>query len=384
MTLRVVEWSTGTVGRHAIAGILARPELELVGVWVSSAAKDGRDVGDLADLGGPIGLVATSDAERLLALRPDCIVHTAMTDDRPFEAVEQLVAFLAAGVNVVSSGPVFLQYPAGILSPDQLERIDAAGRAGNASLFVNGIDPGFANDVLPLALTGLSRRIDRVTVSEIADYSTYYQPVVNNELFGFGRSLDDVPMLFQPGILSLAWGSVVRILAAGLDLVLDDELAESVEFAAADRDYDTVSGAIPAGTRAAVRFSVAGRVEGVDRVVLEHVTRTHPEQVPHWPQPSQGAGVYRVRVEGDPVMSLDLVHHGEDGDHNVSGMVMTAMRLVNSVEAVCHARAGLVTALDLPLVTGRGLVTPNGPARSELPHGSGRPTGRPLSGSQGR
>ena len=47
MTLRVVEWSTGTVGKHAVAGILARPELELVGVWVSSEEKHGRDVGEI-------------------------------------------------------------------------------------------------------------------------------------------------------------------------------------------------------------------------------------------------------------------------------------------------------------------------------------------------
>jgi hypothetical protein len=355
MTLRVVEWSTGTVGRHAIAGILARPELELVGVWVSSAAKDGKDVGELAGL-APLGIAATTDKDALLALKPDCIVHTAMTDDRPFEAVEDLVSFLEAGINVVSSGPVFLQYPAGILSPEQLAAIDDAGKRGGASLYVNGIDPGFANDVLPLAMTSLSQRIDEVRVSEIADYSTYYQPFVMTEIFGFGKSLDELPMLYQPTILSLAWGSVVRIIAAGLDLTLDEPLVEAYEFFAADRDYDTVSCPIPTGTRAAVRFSVTGNVDGVPRVVLEHVTRTHPDQAPDWPKPSDGDGIYRIEVTGEPQMRVDFSHHGENGDHNVSGMIVTAMRLVNSVEAVCAAPAGLVTANDLPLITGRGLV----------------------------
>src|SRR6476646_812534 len=110
MTLKVVEWSTGTVGRHAIAGILARPELELVGVWVSSAAKDGKDVGELAGL-EPLGITATTDKDALLALKPDCIVHTAMTDDRPFEAVADLAKLLRAGINGVSRGPVLLQDP---------------------------------------------------------------------------------------------------------------------------------------------------------------------------------------------------------------------------------------------------------------------------------
>jgi len=356
MTLRVVEWSTGTVGRLAIAGILARPELELVGVWVSSDAKDGKDVGELANLGRELGITATQDRDALIALKPDCIVHTAMTDDRPFEAFGELLAFLEAGINVVSSGPVFLQYPRGVLSDDQVRQIQEAGEKGNASLHVNGIDPGFANDLLPLALTSLSHRIDEVRVYEIADYSTYYQPVVNSEIFGFGKALDDVPMLFQPGILTLAWGAVVRIIAAGLELELDDKLVESVEFGTWDDDIETVSGHIPKGTRAGVRFEVAGTVNGVPRVVLEHVTRNHPEMMPEWPKPLEGDGIYRVEIKGEPYMKLDFVHHGEHGDHNDSGMMVTAMRLVNSVEAVCNAKPGLVTAIDLPLVTGRGLV----------------------------
>ncbi len=228
--------------------------------------------------------------------------------------------------------------------------------AGGASLHVNGIDPGFANDVLPLVMTSLSQRIDEVRCFEIADYSTYYQPVVMRDIFGFGGSLDDVPMLFQPGILSMAWGSVVRQIAAGLDLTLDEPLVEEVERVAWDRDLDTASVHIPVGTTAAVRFEVAGTVDGVPRVVLEHVTRTHPDQMPEWPQPSSGDGCYRVQVTGEPMMTVDFSHHGEHGDHNVSGMITTAMRLVNSVAAVVAAQPGLVTALDLPLVTGRGLM----------------------------
>ncbi|MFT4394441.1 diacylglycerol kinase [Gordonia lacunae] len=355
MTLRVVEWSTGTVGRHAIAGIDARGDLELVGVWVSDPAKAGKDAGELAGLGRELGVVATGDRDALIALKPDCIVHTAMTDDRVMEAIEDLIFFVENGINVVSSGPVVLQFPQGILPDSLLDRIEAAGETGGASLHVNGIDPGFANDVLPLAMTSLSQRIDEVRCQEIADYSTYYQPVVMRDLFGFGQPLDATPLLFAPGILSMGWGSVVRQIAAGLDLVLDEPLVERVERVEADRDYSTVSVEIPKGTMAAVRFEVAGQVGGVDRVVLEHYTRTHPDQCPEWPSPHEGDGCYRIAISGEPEMTVEFGHHGENGDHNVSGMIVTAMRLVNSVAAVVDAKPGLVTALDLPLVTGRGL-----------------------------
>ena len=187
--LKVVVWSTGTVGRYAIAGIDRHPDLELVGVWVSSPEKDGKDAGLLAGLGRELGVLATTDRDALLALAPDAIVHAAMTDDRVFEAIEDLVGFLEAGVDVVSSGPVLLQWPAGILPEEILDRIQKAGERTGASLHVNGIDPGFANDVLPLSLTSLSQRIDEVRVLEIADYSTYYQPVVMRDIFGFGRPM---------------------------------------------------------------------------------------------------------------------------------------------------------------------------------------------------
>ena len=356
MSLRVVEWSTGTVGKHAIAGIDAHPDLELVGVWVSDPAKVGRDAGELAGLGRELGVVATSDVDELLALAPDCIVHTAMTDDRVVESINDLTRFLDAGINVVSSGPVVLQFPHGILPASMVEQVEAAAARGGATLHVNGIDPGFANDVLPLSMTSLAQRIDELRCMEIADYSTYYQPVVMRDLFGFGQPMDSTPMLLTPGVLSMAWGSVVRQLAAGLGITLDEPLVERVERVAADRDYSTVSVEIPQGTMAALRFEVAGQVDGTDRIVLEHVTRTHPDQCPEWPKPAEGDGSYRILVSGEPQMQVEFTHHGGNGDHNVSGMIVTAMRLVNAVPAVVAAPAGLATALDLPLVTGRGLV----------------------------
>lgn len=355
--LRVVAWSTGTVGRHAIAGIDAHPDLELVGVWVSTPAKEGKDAGRLAGLERDLGVLATNDRDALLALAPDAIVHTAMADDRVFECIEDLFGFVEAGVNVVSSGPVLLQWPEKILPDEMLDRLAEAGRRTGASLHVNGIDPGFANDVLPLSLTSLSQRIDEVRVQELADYSTYYQPVVMREIFGFGKPLTEKPMLWEPGILTMAWGSVVRQLAAGLGITLDEPLVEEVERRPADRDLQTVSVDIAEGTMAAVRFQLIGTVDGVPRVVLEHCTRTSPEQAPDWPSPTKGDGCYRVVITGEPMMELELTHHGEHGDHNVSGMIVTAQRLVNAVPAVVAAPGGLVTALDLPLVTGRGLVS---------------------------
>jgi 4-hydroxy-tetrahydrodipicolinate reductase len=353
-SLRVVQWSTGNVGRHAIAGIVARPELDLVGVWVSDPAKVGKDAGELAGLGTTLGVEATDDADALLALKPDCIVHTAMADNRLVEAIDDLKRFLAAGINVVSSSPVFLQFPDGTVPSEFTDSIQAAAVEGSASLFVNGVDPGFANDWLPLVLTSVSERIDEVRCMEVLDYSTYNSATVIFDVMGFGKPLDETPMLLMPGVLSLAWGSVVRQLAAGLEVELD-EVTEEVVRLPAPETFDIASGTIPAGTQAALRFEVRGMRNGRAVVVLEHVTRLRPDLGPDWPQPA-GQGCYRVTVTGEPNYTLDLQLLGTDGDHNTAGLKATAMRLVNAVEAVVAAPPGLLTALDLPLITGRGLV----------------------------
>jgi 4-hydroxy-tetrahydrodipicolinate reductase len=352
MTLRVVAWSTGNVGRHALAGIDARPDLELVGLFVSNPDKVGRDAGELAGLGRPFGVAASNDAAALLALRPDCIVHSAMADDRLVEAVADLEGFLSAGINVVSSGPVFLQYPA---PGDPLaEPLRAAAAEGGASLWVNGVDPGFANDALPLVLSGVCERIDEVRCLEVLNYATYNQAMVLFDIMGFAKPMDEVPMLLQPGVLTMAWGSVVRQIAAGLGVELD-AVEEWYERVPAPIDFDVDAGPVPKGTAAGLHFEVRGILGGRPVVVLEHVTRLHDDLAPHWPQPA-GQGCYRVVITGEPTYTLDLQLLGTDGDHNTAGLKATAMRLVNAVPAVVAAPPGLLTALDLPLITGRGLL----------------------------
>ncbi len=367
-TYRVVAWSTGNVGVHAIAGIDARPDLELVGLWVSNPDKVGRDAGELAGLGRTLGVAATSEVDKLLALEPDIVVHTAMADHRLMEALEDLGRILRAGVNVVSSGPVFLQYPFGVVDDAMIRPLEEAATAGGVSLFVNGVDPGFANDALPLVLTGVSERIDELRVSEVLNYNTYNQPMVIFDIMGFGRPMADVPMILQPGVLTMAWGSVVRQLAAGLDVELDS-VEEWYERLPAPDTFDVDSGTIEAGTAAALHFEVRGIRDGRTVIVLEHVTRLRDDLAPDWPQPA-GQGCYRIQISGEPNYTLDLQLVGSNGDHNTAGLKATAMRLVNAIPAVVEGPPGLLTALDLPTVTGRGLV-----ARSELtpPPGGRRP-----------
>ncbi|MBU9763471.1 diacylglycerol kinase [Mycobacterium sp. TNTM28] len=354
MTIRVAAIGTGNVGKHALAQLITNPDYDLTGVWVSSSAKAGKDAGELAGLDVSTGIRATDDLDAILADKPDCVVYTALADNRLPEALEDYRRILAAGINVVASSAVFLQYPWQVLPAELIEPIETAAATGGATLFVNGIDPGFANDLLPLALAGACQSIEQIRCMEIVDYATYDSAAVMFDVMGFGKPLDETPMLLQPGVLSLAWGSVVRQLAAGLGIELD-EVTEEHTRVPAPEDFDIAAGHIPAGSAAALRFEVRGMRDGRPVVVLEHVTRLRDDLCPDWPQPAQEGGSYRVVVTGEPCYTLDLRLSSPNGDHNHAGLVATAARVVNAIGAVVDAKPGIVTTLDLPLITGRGL-----------------------------
>jgi len=354
MAIRVAAIGTGNVGRHALTQLITDPRFELTGVWVSSDSKAGKDAGELAGLDVSTGITATTDLDAVLATKPECAVYTAMADNRLVEALEDYRRILAAGVNVVGSSAVFLQYPWQTLPAEMVAPIEEAAASGQASLFVSGIDPAFANDLLPLSLAGTCQSIQQIRCMEIINYDTYDSATVMFDVMGFGKQLDDIPLLLQPGVLSLAWGSVVRQLAAGLGVELD-EVTETYLREPAPEDFDIASGHIAKGTAAALRFEVRGMKNGKAAVVLEHVTRLRNDLHPDWPQPAQDGGSYRIEVTGEPSYAVDLCLSSRKGDHNHAGLVATAARVVNAVPAVIDAAPGITTTLDLPLITGKGL-----------------------------
>ncbi|EUA42445.1 putative dihydrodipicolinate reductase [Mycobacterium xenopi 4042] len=195
---------------------------------MSSPTKVGKDAAELAGLDTPAGVTATDDLEALLATRPDCAVYCAMGDNRTPEAIKDCRHILAAGVNVVGSAPVVLQYPWQLMPDKYIKQVEDAAQQGNSSIFITGVDPGFANDLIPFTLAGTCQSIEQLRCMEIADYATYDGATVMFEVMGFGKPLDNIPILLQPGVLSIAWGTSIRQLAAGLGVELDD-ITETVE-----------------------------------------------------------------------------------------------------------------------------------------------------------
>jgi hypothetical protein len=355
MTRRVIQFSTGNVGVHALRSLIEHPDLELVGVHASSPNKVGKDAAELCGLDHKTGVVSTDDVDALVALGADCVVYTSQAESRPQAAIEELTAFLAAGTNVVACSLVWLVYPphadAWLREP-----LEAACVRGGSTMYVNGIDPGFSGDMLPFAALSLTERADTITVQEICDYGSYDDADFTGVSFGFGTTPDVVPMLFLPGVLASIWGGPVRLLADELGVVVD-ELRERHETWTAVEPIDCTMMHVEPGQVAAVRFAVEGIVDGKPAIVMEHVNRLTMAAAPDWPVPPDGRpGVHRVVVTGHPGVEINA-HVGLAGvDHNLAGVVATAAKVVNAIEAVCTAPPGLVSLRDLPVSQVRHLM----------------------------
>ena len=366
-------WGPGSMGVIALRGVIDHPELELVDVVVHSDAKAGRDAGDLCGI-PPVGVIAKRDPASMIAGDADVVVYAAGANLRPLEAVEDMVSILRAGKNVVSCSVVPLVYP-DAPGPERAVFTDPLRRAaldGGVSFFTTGIDSGFANDVLPLVLSGVSRVIESVRVTEMFNYATYPDKAAVYEILGFGKPPEFAAFAATPGVFTFGWGPVLHQLAAGLDVKIDN-IEESNERIPATESFDTPTGHIAAGTIAAMRSTLSGYTEKKGEkptFVLDHVTRMRDDIAPDWPQPhisippkdlgygpASGRGLYRVEIEGSPSMRCEF-EMAEDHDHDLGARIAGASRMVNAIPAVCAAPPGLLSALDLPLITGAGLVRP--------------------------
>ncbi len=352
-SLRSVVWSTGGVGKIAIDAISRRPDLELVGVWVHSPDKVGRDAGELVG-GAPIGIAATNDADALIALAPDCVVYAASGPDRDAAAVPDYLRLLQAGINVVSTTSTTLVHPPSYYAPDWRSQLEAAAQAGGASFYASGIFPGFASDQLALLMTTQSKNIRTITVSEIALNDHYPVADVMMDGMGFGRPLDFEPMLKTPGFIEMAWKAPISLIANGLGVEVG-EVRGSLDRELTDRDITVAFGTIKAGTCGAVRTRAAGAVNGREAIVVEHVIRMARDIAPDWPT-SEFDATYRVDIDGDPEIHCAMTL-GEAEGHGAgnAAMASTAMRVVNAIPYVVDAAPGLLSSLDIPTTLPRNV-----------------------------
>ena len=358
MTYRVVQWATGMVGQEAILGVLAHPELELVGTWVHSPAKVGRDVGELCGI-DPIGVLATDDVDALIALDAECVIYSPV-----MASTTTVIKLLESGKNVVT--PVGWIYPG---ESPKIAAIEDACRRGNATLHGTGINPGGITERLPLLLSSWCRNITHVRAEEFSDIRNYPTESVVRDVMMFGTPPEAALTSPMPAILGLGFCESIDMIAAELGWHLDAEKRTTHEMAVATQDFDTPVGVIDAGTVAAQRFTWEGLVDG-ESVITVRVNWLMGEEHldPAWsfgagpgrpgPQGHEGEARgqrFEAAITAEPPVSVVVhgLHPPVVGENPEIGLTAPAMHCVNAVPYVCDAAPGIKTYLDLPLMAGR-------------------------------
>ncbi len=346
MTLRVVQWTTGNVGKQSVIAMAANPGIELVGCYAWSPDKVGRDVGELCGI-APLGVTATDDVDALLALQPDCVVYNPM-----WPSLDELVRILGAGVNVVSTA-AFINGRR--LGPERKRLVEACERGGS-SLFGTGVNPGFA-ELLGIVVAGVCDRIDKVTISEEAHTGAYDSPATEIPV-GFGRPIDDPELQSMTADGTAVFGEAVAMVADALGVELDDVVCEA-EYAKTPTDLDLGSWQIAAGCVAGIAASWQGRVGARTVIELKVRWKKAPTLEPDWKIEDgwlvevQGRPTVRTKVQFLPPPDFQAKTLA---DFMVLGQIMTAMPAINAIPAVVAAPPGIVSYPDLPLPLPRGLV----------------------------
>ncbi|OBG24255.1 dihydrodipicolinate reductase [Mycolicibacterium celeriflavum] len=343
MGLRVVQWATGGVGVAAIKGVLEHPELELVGCWVHSPHKAGKDVGELVGT-EPLGVTATDSLDEILALDADAVIYSPLLPDP-----DVVAALLRSGKNVIT--PVGWVYP----SDRQGAPLREAAVAGNATLHGTGIAPGGISEKFPLLFSAFSTGVTFVRAEEFSDLRTYEAPDVVRHVMGFGEVPDKALSGPMQKLLDGGFIQAVNMIVDKVGFRTDPKVRSTQEIAVATAPIESPIGVIEPGQVAGRKFHWEALVAG-EPVVRVTVNWLMGEQNldPAWTFGPEGQR-YEMEVRGNP--DVDIVVKGFQsavgGEGPEYGIVGTAAHCVNSVPAVCAAAPGIATYLDLPLIGGR-------------------------------
>lgn len=337
--IRVVQWATGTVGKSALRAAITHPQLELVGVRVYSKAKDGLDAGEICGLPAT-GVLATCDVDRLIALRPDCVIYMPDRTD-----IDEVCRILASGANIVTTRAEFF-------NPDQMDptvraKVEAACNEGNSSINASGSSPGFITEALLPPLLSLQRQLDLITIDEFADcVDTCSEDMLVN-IMGFGKAPDDFAAT-EFTERDTVFAHSLGVIADAIGLTFDGvEVTSEHAICRSPVKLHTIT--IPAGSVGGQRHTVTGLCGG--RPVLRFRSNwfVTTDLEPAWELRDDG---WRVTVEGD--LPLDITISFPIGnDPEVRARIMpnaTAHRPVNSIPAVCAAAPGIVTSAQLPQI----------------------------------
>jgi len=325
---RVVVYGIGPIGARMIQYIAGRDSLEIVGAVDIDPVKKGKDISEVAGLEKVSGIRIESGAKSVLERsRPDIVVLTTTSSLEKIKP--QVMEILGQGISIVSTCEE-LSYP-WQTNPGIAGEIDSAAKEKGVSVLATGVNPGFLMDFLPIAATGVCRKVEKITVERVQDASKRRLPF--QAKVGVGINAEEFNERLKKGVLRhVGLTESIQMIASKMGWKLDktEDIVEPViasdRVSAGGRD-------IPKGGILGVRQTGYGYAGGSAVITLLFIAAAGVE-----PQYD------RILVEGEPKIDMTI----KDG---VNGDIATCAMVANAIPSVLKARPGLRTMADIEPVS---------------------------------
>ena len=322
--IRVIQYGLGTTGLEIVTLMLEKEGIEIVGA-IAKTKNIGKDLGDVLGLKKRLGVTVSSDPEAVFSsVKADLVVH-ATVSYLP-DAWTQVMKPIEAGLNVITIAGGLVFPP-----PDLAKEMDEKAKRFGVTVFGTGVNPGFALDLLPLFLSGISRKVNKITVRRIVDFSKIRPEFLRK--VGIGMTMKEFQKASAEGsILALeSWANPgsLNAIADSLGWKLD-ETKVTVEPILAERIIDAPNIKVEPGILWAFNVKRQGMRNGKEMVSVEVEC---------------GVGLEfeaknEISIEGDPNITETMIVEGASG---------TAPLVVNNIPHVLNAQPGFFTPLDLPV-----------------------------------
>ena len=331
--IRVVQYGLGPIGSAVARHAVERAGLELVGGVDIDPAKVGKDVGEVIGLASPLGFAVTETLAGSLAhAEADAVLHTTSSYFDLFKG--QILEILEAGLDVVTTAEE-LSFP-WLAHPQEAAEVDAAARRAGKTVLGTGVNPGFIMDALPLFLTAICQRVDRVEVTRIVNASTRRGPFqakigsgLTTEQFNARMAAGRMGHVGLPESVGMVFHTLGKRLAryeSGVEPVVADRLVKTAYFE------------VQPGQVMGLKQIARGYTDEADgRRPGEFMTLTFVAAL------EAGEDGDTIQIIGKPNLEVKL--KGTNGD------LATVAIAVNAVRRVKEAAPGLITMRDLPIIT---------------------------------
>lgn len=329
--IRVLVLGTGKMGSGIARLVCSKLGLELVGAFARRSERSGQDLGSVIGLDRDMDISISND---LAAVVEQAKPHVAIqaTCSRLSDALEEIETLLQHRVNVISIAEE-MAYPA-CSSITTAQELHALAVEQRVSVLGTGINPGFALDLLVIALSGVCAHVESIRATRVNDLSAYGPTVLNAQ--GVGLTPDAFARGLESGkvVGHLGFKESIAMISNALGWEID-HMEETREPIISRVRRITPYATVEPGQVAGCHHTAVAYREG--RPVI---TLIHPQQV--CPQIEAIETGDRIEIKGSPDLSLA-------GTPEIPGGMATAALAVNMIPRVLNAKPGLHSMADLPV-----------------------------------